>query len=328
VTDVYFAKPDGSGVTGATNNFNSGTKIHTPCDSVTSYDAADGTASDGKWYSHDLVTSGTLSFFNEDAGKIATISAVLCGESLTKEDLPAAAQEIIDLVNYGGWFSDDAIFQNSVSVPGVPFGPTAYAADVMLYPRMLHYGSVETTILARILPTILITTEDREVDGGIADGLDDGIISTADLIPDEEGVTETVDDFVIVSTNSPMGYRLSMRAKTDTAMLFAPDPFDQSTYVNTHTIPALTGTTITTPQALVIDTAGGNSAVWGYAVPEHANYVSGRYTGLTLNDVVIKEKAGTALRDYTTVTYGVKANGAQASGTYAGVVVYTAVALE
>jgi hypothetical protein len=331
ITSATFTGPSGTNLTGDVFTFPTGTKIYTPCGSLASYDnngKSGNDTADGKWYGYDLVDNVSLTFYHEEAAKIATMSGIACNDEITTEDLPATAAETATTVNFGGWYSDDGRFLDKVAIPGTPFSTTnnTILTDLTIYPKWLNYGSVESTIVTRILPTIMITTEDREEDGGVADGLDDGIIFTDDLIPDEEGVTQTVNDYVIVTTNSLKGYRLSLKAKSTTEMLYAPDPFDQSTYNNSYTIPTLTNASLTTPTDLNIDLGGGKNAVWGYNLPH--KFPVGKYNGVTLTDVTIKETTAPANRDYTTVTYGVKANAAQAAGTYAGVVIYTAVALE
>lgn len=123
---------------------------------------------------------------------------------------------------------------------------------------------------------------------------------TISLQPNSGGVLATGSSTVTVTSTDVVGYKLYIRALTNTNLTKGAD-----------TIPASGNGT---PAALAVNT-------WGYNTDASSNYV-----GITLSDVLIRTGTGPfTAGDITTVQYGVKVDDVKSPGSYSTTVIYTAV---
>lgn len=143
------------------------------------------------------------------------------------------------------------------------------------------------------------------------------------VIPTTDGVLSNDSDIVTVSTNSTLGYNLSISASDATAVL---------TGSPSGTIPA-SANTYATPAVLANNT-------WGYAVPSlgafDASYATetnsststSKWAGMPILASLqnIKSTSSVASGDTTTVWYAAKANFSTPAGTFTDIVTYTALA--
>ncbi len=139
------------------------------------------------------------------------------------------------------------------------------------------------------------------------------------ITPTGAGAQSSQNGTVTVSTNSAGGYVLTIAASTTT--------LDTT---GGATIPASTGTP-GTPIALTNNT-------WGYRIDNSNGFGTGdsstpldnvassslTYAGVTTSPVQIKNTSVPVANDVTDVSYSIKANSSQQSGTYTGQVTYTA----
>ena len=126
----------------------------------------------------------------------------------------------------------------------------------------------------------------------------DGDISLA-ITPTEAGVQTTGTSKVTVISTDVVGYKLYIRALTNTNMNNLGS-----------LIPASANVTAAT---LAVDT-------WGYNTDASNNFI-----GITLSDVLLKSTTVPVKNgELTTITYGLKLDMAKAAGKYAASVIYTA----
>lgn len=126
----------------------------------------------------------------------------------------------------------------------------------------------------------------------------DGDVSLS-ITPTEAGVQTTGTSKVTVTSTDVVGYKLYIRALTNTNMNNLGSLIPASANV--------------TPAALAIDT-------WGYNTD-----ASNNFAGITLNDVLLKSTTAPVKNgELTTITYGLKLDMAKAAGKYAVSVIYTA----
>lgn len=119
------------------------------------------------------------------------------------------------------------------------------------------------------------------------------------VTPTDSGTLSTANNTVTVTSTDVVGYKLYIRALTNTNMVNG-----------SSTIPASSNGT---PAALSTNT-------WGYNTDASTNF-----TGATLSDTLIKTATGPfSSGDITTVTYGVKLDNSKAAGNYTTTIMYTA----
>jgi hypothetical protein len=164
-------------------------------------------------------------------------------------------------------------FIASVAIPlasyAQPYGKGTYNADV-------PYGSETSLSIA--------------TDGNI----------NIPVTPTTDGVLATGVSTVTVTSTDVKGFKLYIRALSDTNMNNLGDTLPTSANV--------------TPAPLIIDT-------WGYNTDASTNFV-----GINLNDVLIRSiTVPASAGDITAVTYGMKLDMAKPAGNYVANVVYTAV---
>lgn len=122
---------------------------------------------------------------------------------------------------------------------------------------------------------------------------------TIPITPTDSGVLGTANSVVTVTSTDVVGYKLYVRALSNTNMTNG-----------AFTIPASSNGT---PAALSTNT-------WGYNTDASSNF-----TGMTLSDVLIKNATGPySSGDTTTVTYGVKVDNNKPAGNYTTSIIYTA----
>jgi hypothetical protein len=142
-------------------------------------------------------------------------------------------------------------------------------------------------------------------------------ISTADaigtnLIPTPAGTEVTLPQVILVSTNNPNGYYLTLE--------------------NTSTNTSLIGTNVANT-IFAVDSSQGSAALtttlnhgaWGYRL---ANTTANQYYGVPAlgSPTTINNVANEVANDQTVITYGVKADTTQPVDTYTTTVLYSAVA--
>jgi hypothetical protein len=120
------------------------------------------------------------------------------------------------------------------------------------------------------------------------------------LTPSDTGTLASTSGTVTVTSTDVVGYKLYVRSIASANMING-----------AQTIPASANGS---PAALAVNT-------WGYNLDGSTNY-----TGMTLSDVLIRNRTGPYTSgDVTTITYGVRLNNAKAAGRYSNSVIYTAV---
>lgn len=123
---------------------------------------------------------------------------------------------------------------------------------------------------------------------------------TIPITPTTSGVLATGTNTVTVTSTDVKGYKLYIRALTNTSMN------------NLGTL--LPASANVSPATLATDT-------WGYNTDASANFA-----GITLSDVLIRSITTPASTgDVTNVTYGIKLDLAKPAGNYVSTVIYTAV---
>lgn len=123
---------------------------------------------------------------------------------------------------------------------------------------------------------------------------------TIPVTPSDAGTLATGTSTVTVTSTDVVGYKLYIRALSDTNLANGGANIPASGNV--------------TAAALAVNT-------WGYNTDATTNFV-----GITLSDALIRSRTGPfETGDQTTVTYGVKIDNTKPSGTYSTTVVYTAV---
>lgn len=184
-------------------------------------------------------------------------------------------------------------------------GVAAAVLTVAMVPLSASANPVNTTINATVGSTLSMSA------GGAVN---------LSLEPGGQPVVSSGSDVVTVSTNNTGGYSLTLaNADANTSLVSG-----------SNTITAHTGSH-SSPSALASNT-------WGYAVPGEGDF-GASYTAETNNSastsvwagvpasgapVTLKNRAGTATNDTTTVWYGVKVDSSQPTGTYTDTVTYTA----
>ncbi len=119
------------------------------------------------------------------------------------------------------------------------------------------------------------------------------------VTPTDSGVLATANNTVTVTSTDVVGYKLYIRALSNTSM------------VNGASTIAASSNGV--PGALSTNT-------WGYNTDASANF-----TGATLSDVLIKTATGPfGTGDSTSVTYGVNIDNSKSAGNYATTLLYTA----
>ena len=120
------------------------------------------------------------------------------------------------------------------------------------------------------------------------------------ITPTEAGVQSVGTSQVTVTSTDVVGYKLYIRALSDTNMNNLGSLLPASLNV--------------TPAALAIDT-------WGYNTD-----ASNNFKGITLSDALLKSATAPVKNgEMTTITYGLKLDMAKPAGKYAASVIYTAV---
>lgn len=120
------------------------------------------------------------------------------------------------------------------------------------------------------------------------------------ITPTSTGTQATGDSIITVTSTDVMGYKLYIRALSDTNM--------------NNLGSLLPASDNTTPATLAINT-------WGFNTDASNNFV-----GMTLSDVLIHSVSIPASTgDITTVTYGMNIDLAEPAGNYVASVIYTAV---
>ena len=120
------------------------------------------------------------------------------------------------------------------------------------------------------------------------------------ITPTNSGILSTGTSIVTITSTDVMGYKLYIRALSDT---------------NMNNLGALLPASANiTPAALINNT-------WGYNTDATTNF-----TGITLSDILIRSITTPAPSgDITNVTYGIKLDMAKPAGSYVASIVYTAV---
>ena len=120
------------------------------------------------------------------------------------------------------------------------------------------------------------------------------------ITPTTSGTLATGNSIVTVTSTDVMGYKLYIRALSNTNMNNLGSLLPASSNV--------------TPASLAVNT-------WGYNTDASNNFV-----GITLSDILIRSiSTPVSAGDITTVTYGMKIDLAKPAGNYVAGVVYTAV---
>lgn len=120
------------------------------------------------------------------------------------------------------------------------------------------------------------------------------------VTPSDSGTLATGDSVVTVTSADVVGFKLYVRAFTNTNL------------VNGASTVAASANVLAAP--LAVNT-------WGYNTDASTNFA-----GITLSDVLIRTATGPYTSgDQTTIRYGIKIDNAKASGNYQTTIVYTAV---
>ncbi len=121
---------------------------------------------------------------------------------------------------------------------------------------------------------------------------------TLQVTPTDAGTLATANNTVTVTSTDVVGYKLYIRALSDTN---------------------LTNGAFTLPASANVVAGALSVNTWGYNTDASSNFV-----GATLSDVLIKTAAGPYTSgDNTTVTYGVKIDNSKPAGNYVTTVMYT-----
>ncbi len=180
---------------------------------------------------------------------------------------------------------------------------------LVLVPAAVNAGDT-TTINANVQKTVSLSTSGSPVNLAItATGA---------------GSFTSGSDTVTVSTNSPAGYTLSIKAAT-------------TTLGNGTDTLAASSATAASPSTLLKNT-------WGYRIDDAtattgftnspattaetnvASLTSTKWAGVTASDVTLKSTSGVATNDNTVVWFGTGVDTSKSGGTYTGSVTFTAAA--
>ena len=192
------------------------------------------------------------------------------------------------------------------------FSALAAVVGVVLSPVAASAVTANTTVTAVVSAAITVTSATGTV--------------TLNVTPTSGGSLTTSSDVVTVTTNDANGYTLSIQDSDANTNLVS----------GANNIPASAGTfAAPTTSDLVADT-------WGYRVDGVGSFGAGpttavtdqttsslKWAGVPANGAAnqIKNTSGPAVAgEATTFWYGVKATTAKPSGSYADIVVYTAIA--